>query len=339
MHLETLWNHWDGAQAFSGVFTISSEEGVLFQRCQGYRNRSEGLPNNPDTAFGIASGTKLFTGLTVCRLIESGRLSLQDTLGELLPYDLGQIDRRITIYQLLTHTSGVGDYIDEDDPDCDVKLEALYRKYPVYALENLSDYLPAIIPLPPKAVPGSGYCYSNSGYILLGLVIEEAAGKPFSSCVQDEIIAPLRLLHTGFYATHALPANTAYGYMEDAQGQWHSNIFHIPIRGGSDGGLYTCAMDLDRLWRALFAGRILSPTMLQAFLGPQVPIREGLGYGLGVYCRKAGTDTVYYAEGGDFGIDFFTAYFPRQQIVVTALGNTQRNALPLLDALSAAILG
>ncbi|HCT37953.1 MAG TPA: hypothetical protein DF292_13145 [Firmicutes bacterium] len=108
MNIEKIWNDWNDAGLFSGVFSVSNEKGVIFERCCGFRNRSEELLNNGDTAFGIASGTKIFTGLAVCKLIDAGKLSLHDNLRDLLPFDLGQIDKRVEVHHLLTHTSGIG---------------------------------------------------------------------------------------------------------------------------------------------------------------------------------------------------------------------------------------
>jgi len=250
VNIETIWKGWADAEQFSGVFSARGEGGALFEASAGFRNRGEALPNAVDTAFGIASGTKLFTGLTACRLIEAGKLSLTDTLRDILPYDPGQIDKRVTIFHLLTHTSGVGDYLDEESPDAGQAEQALCAKYPVYLWESLSYYLQMITPLAPKFAPGARFGYSNAGYVLLGLAIEAAAGKPYRQAVADAIITPLGLRHTGFYRADALPRNTAYGYLDDGR----TNIFSLPVVGGSDGGLYTCAQDLDTLWRALLPG-------------------------------------------------------------------------------------
>ncbi|MDR0897651.1 MAG: beta-lactamase family protein [Oscillospiraceae bacterium] len=333
MNIEKVWNNWHNAEAFSGVFTVSNEQGVIFERCSGFRNRSEALPNNKDTVFGIASGTKLFTGLAICKLIDAGKLSLDDALCNILPHDLDQIDKSVTVHHLLTHTSGIGDYLDEEAPNSNEQIQALYNQYPVYLWERLDYYLPMIIHLPKKFEPGARFGYSNAGFVLLGLVIEAVSGKSYQQYVDEEIIAPLALRHTGFYYMNALPANTAYGYMEDESGIWRTNIFNLPIVGGSDGGLYTCAGDLDTLWRAVFSGRVLSDSMLQSFLKAHIARDSGMSYGLGVYRFDRTSDTIYYAVGGDFGVDFFTAYFPKEKIVASALGNTEINTYPLLDAL------
>lgn len=335
--MEGIWADWADAGAFSGVFSVSDESGVVFERACGQRNRSEGLPNHRDTAFGIASGTKLFTGLAVCTLLDEGRLSLTDRLSDILPHDLGQIDRRVTIHQLLTHTSGVGDYIDEDAPDCMERLQALYHRYPVYLWERLDYYLPMIAPLPPKFAPGERCAYSNAGYVLLGLAVEAAGGMPYQQYVLERVAAPCGLQRTGFYRADELPANTAHGYIRDERsGRWLSNVFGLPVIGGADGGIYTCAGDLDRLWRAVFDCRLFSEGMRDEFLKEQVRRDETRGYGLGVYRTGHDENTVYYAVGSDTGVDFFTAYFPRQRLVASALGNTELNTFPLLRAMLAA---
>jgi CubicO group peptidase (beta-lactamase class C family) len=339
MNIEKIWTDLNNSGGFSGVFSVVGENGPIFEKCAGFRNRSEELPNKLDTAFGIASGTKMFTGLAVCKLIDSGKLSLDDKLWDVLPYGLGQIDKRVSVYHLLIHTSGIGDYLDEEAPNSYEVEQELCNKYPVYLWERLEYYLQMITPLPPKFEPGVRFGYSNAGFIMLGLVIEAASGTPYQQFVSDEIIRPLELKHTGFYRMDSLPANTAYGYIRDESGQWKTNIFNMPIVGGSDGGLYTCAQDLDVLWRRIFAGRVLSENMLQEFLKSQVARSEGKSYGLGVYRFDGNGDTAYYAVGGDFGVDFFTAYFPQLKITASALGNTEVNTFPLLDAMFSELLG
>ena len=335
--MQDIFNNWlqDDGEDFSGVFSVTGADGVIFQQACGYRNKAEELPNTVDTAFAIASGTKLFTGLAVCKLIDEKKLSLDAKLCDLLPFDLGKIDKRVTIFHLLTHTSGVGDYIDEDADDCDEQLQALRDKYPAHLWTRLEYYLQMITHLPPKFEPGERYGYSNSGFILLGLVVEAMSGLPYQQYVQEHIIAPCKLTHTGFYRMDTLPANTALGYLQDEDtDEWRTNIFSMPILGGSDGGLFTCAKDLDKLWRAIYAHKILSKEMTQSFLSLHVMIDEECGesYGLGIYRNLEDNKESYYAVGGDSGVDFFTAYFPQSKIVMSAFANTDEvNTFPLLE--------
>jgi len=334
MGIAGIWDKWPDSDKFSGVFSVSGEQGVIFEKCCGYRNRSENLANNAYTSFGIASGTKLFTGLAVCKLIEEKKLSLDDKLCDVLSYDLGKIERSVTIFHLLTHTSGIGDYIDEETENLAEQMQDLYSRYPVYLWERLEYYLPVITPLPPKFKPGERFGYSNAGFVLLGLVIEAASGRSYQQFVRDTIITPCNLEHTGFYRMDSLPANTAFGYMHDKKsGEWRTNTFNVPILGGSDGGLFTCSVDLDKLWRDIFNNKVLSKDVLPVFLKPHVIRNEFKSYGLGIYIYNRSNNLAYYAVGSDFGVDFFTVFFPKQKIVASALGNTEINTYPLLDSL------
>jgi CubicO group peptidase (beta-lactamase class C family) len=126
---------------------------------------------------------------------------------------------------------------------------------------------------------------------------------------------------------------------DEEANRWYMNIFNMPIVGGSDGGIFTCANDLDKLWRAIFSNSILSEEMTQSFLKSQVMMDEEAGesYGLGVYRLEQDGKMLYYAVGGDSGVDFFTAYFPHLKIVASALGNTDLNTFPLLEETFAAL--
>ena len=332
MDVEKIWHLWPEAPAFSGIFSVTKENIGLFEIAQGFRNFNEQLPNKQDTAFGIASGTKLFTAIGICKLIDAGKLSLTDAVRNILPYDLGNIDNRITIYHLLTHTSGIGDYIDEESPSVTEDVLQLYEQYPVHLWENLSFYLPMFMHLPPKFTPGRLFSYSNAGFILLGLIIEAVTNKTYQQYIIDAIITPCQLKHTGFYRSDSLPLNAAYGYLHE-NNTWQANTARIPIIGGSDGGLYSCAEDLATLWQNLFNGQILSQEMLQTFLQPHVHRDAHKTYGLGIYRYDANQNTAYYALGSDFGVDFFTAYFPKQKIVASALANCAVNTYSLLEML------
>ena len=326
--IKDVFNKWlkEQKEDFSGVFSASGTDGLLYEHIDGYRNKAEKLPNTYETVFGIASGTKLFTGLSACKLIDDGKLSLDTKLCDILPYDLGQINKDITVFQLLTHTSGVGDYIDEESEDCEEQLQQLYDTYPVQLWTNLEYYLQMITPLPPKFMPGERYGYSNSGYILLGLVIEAASGIKFQQFVKENIFIPCNLSRTGFFRSDSLPENAALGYIkDDSTDNWSSNIFSLPVLGGSDGGLYTCATDMDKLWRAVFSHKILSKDMTNAFLKSYITIDEDDDeetYGLGVYHLKENDKLVHFAVGGDSGVGFCTAFYPKSNVVISCFSNT-----------------
>ena len=167
---------------------------------------------------------------------------------------------------------------------------------------------------------------------MLGLVIEAVSGKSYQQFVEDEIISPLKLQHTGFYRMDSLPKNAALGYTGDSvSGKIITNIFRLPVIGGSDGGLFTCADDMDKLWRLLFAGEILSEDILKDFLKAQVVRSKEKSYGLGVYRYEGKKTAAFYAVGADFGVEFFSVYIPEDKLAITALGNTEGNVFFMLD--------
>ncbi len=328
MLLNEIFTAWNAREEFSGVFSVTGPEGSLFQRACGLRNRAERLPNEFDTVFAIASGTKLFTALAACKLIDEGTLSLDDRVWDIIPLDLKMIDKNVSVFHLLTHTSGIGDYIDEENQSGYDDILKLYDGCPSFRWTTLPYYLPMFNELPQKFKPGERTGYSNAGFILLGLAIESAAGTEYHHHVKEHIIEPLNLKRTGFYYLNELPGNTALGYTYDEKrNALVSNALFMPIVGGSDGGLFTCAADMDALWRGVFSHKLFSQATLDKFLTPHGE------FGLGVYIHEHKGSHAYYTVGGDFGTDFFSCYFPRTQTVATALGNTEMGTFPLMEKL------
>jgi len=261
-------------------------------------------------------------------LIDEGRLSLDDRIWDLIPHDLKLIDKRVTVFHLLTHTSGIGDYIDEEASSEYNDILKLYDNRPVHKWDSLVFYLPMFNQLPAKFNPGERVSYSNAGFILLGLVIESVSKKTYHQYVEASIILPLNLSHTGFYRMNNLPCNTALGYTYDEnRKEMVANTLYMPVIGGSDGGIFTCAKDLVLLWKGILTNRIFSKAMREQLFTPYGR------FGLGVYLSVKDGRKTYYTVGGDFGVDFFSVYSPQTEITVSALGNTEMNTYPLLQRL------
>ena len=333
-NIQKIISEWNNDGAFTGVISISAPDNILYQEAFGYRNRAEELPNKPDTAFAIASGTKLFTALSICKLIDGGLLSLENRICDLIPHDLKFINKEITVFHLLTHTSGIGDYIDEETSSDYFDILRLYDNRPVHKWDSLAYYLPMFNELPQKFSPGERFGYSNAGFVLLGLVVEGVSKLVYQKYVNENIIIPLALSHTGFFRMNNLPGNTALGYLfNEARNEHETNTLYMPIIGGSDGGIFTCASDIVKVWQALFSNRIFSASMVEHFFTPHVVINEKESCGLGVFIRHDGDKEAYYSVGGDFGVDYFSAYFPRSKIVASALGNSEMNTFPLFKQL------
>ena len=280
-NIENIFNEWNESNSFSGVFSVTSFDSPIYQIACGYRNKAEKLSNELDTAFAIASGTKFFTALSICKLIDNGYLSLNDRVSDIIPYDLKMINREITVFHLLTHTSGMGDYIDEELSSDYNDILKLYDTRPVHKWNCLEFYLPMFNELPQKFKPGERVSYSNAGFILLGLALESVSKKTYHKYIEESIIQPLNLSHTGFYRMNNLPGNTALGYIYDESlNDYITNVLYMPIIGGSDGGIFTTANDLVKLWQAVLTDCIFSSSMRDQFFTPHGK------YGLGVYLKN-----------------------------------------------------
>lgn len=216
--------------SFSGVVR---EDGETW--CAGFADRAHEIPNAPDTQFGIASGTKGFT-----RIVVEATLPLDLRARELLGDDLPLIDDRVTVEQLLDHTSGIGDYYDED---VHTEFEAFVTPR-VHELETTEDYLKVLDGFPQLFEPGTRRKYCNGGYVVLALLAERRTGTSFYDLVQERVCEPAGMVDTAFFRGDALPGRAAIGYLADGR----TNVFHLPVRGSGDGGIYTTLDDLDRFW-------------------------------------------------------------------------------------------
>lgn len=302
------------ANQFSGVISIFYSDRIVYSNAFGYRDLNNKVVNQNDTRFGIASGTKLFTALGIGKLIDQGHLTLETKVGELDPAYTGFIDPTATIQHLLTHTSGIYDYYDEETiTDFD------HYSTPIAwsELEKPTDYWPLFVGQAMKFTAGERYSYSNGGFVFLALLLEKITGQLYREFVEAEILQPAGMADSGFYAFNDLPANTAYGYLADGH---TSNIYHLPIRGGGDGGMYTTTADLRYFWHSFFADEIVSPALKAQFLTTQHTFSEQSGYGCGLY--KELDDSAFSIVGEDAGVSFYSRYYPREEIVVNLLSNT-----------------
>ena len=316
---------------FTGVVSVEEAGSNVFTQGYGYANRAERLPNTPETRFGVASGSKIFTAIAICQLVEQGRLGFDSRLLELVKADFPHFDPGITVHHLLTHTSGAPDYFDEEFMD---DFEAMWEKTPVYTLRGPRELLPLFQHQPMKFAPGMRFSYNNGGYVLLGLIIEAVTGQRYVDYVTENVLVPAGMVNTGYFPMHALPEHTAYGYIEGENGSWYTNIFAVPAFGQPDGGAFTTAADMARFWDALRQHRLLTPEMVARMLTLQVTENDTHGYGYGVWLKhQAGAVNAFYVVGEDPGVSFLSRVYPATNRLLTILGNTDSAAWPVADAL------
>lgn len=215
----------------------------------------------------------------ILKLIEEGRLSLDTRLGDAVDFALHKIDPNVTVAQLLTHTSSVPDYFDESVME---EYNELWIDYPCYKICRSTDLPPLFIHKPMMSPRGERFQYNNTGFVLLGLIMERATGMLFDEYLKAALFTPCGMADTGDYETDRLPGNCAYAYMWDkAHGELCTNIFTVDVKGTGAGGAFTTAQDMDRFWRSLYAGKVLSREMLTRAASVQSGCgQERCGYGL-----------------------------------------------------------
>jgi CubicO group peptidase (beta-lactamase class C family) len=306
---------------YSGIVRVDGPDGLMLERAYGLADRAHGIPNTAGTRFALASGAKGFTALTVVSLAEQGALSLSDTARGWLGGDLPEIDDTVTLEHLLSHRSGIGDYLDEEELD---DVDAYVMPVSVHRLATSDDYLAVLTGRPQKFAPGERFSYSNSGYVVLAVIAERAARVPFHELVRERVCTPAGLPDTAFLRSDELPGEAAIGYVL-LDGRWRSNVFHLPVRGSGDGGIYSTAADVSRLWHALAAGRIVSERSVAEMTRPHTErLPEGGQYGLGFWLGRGGG--FVELRGADAGVSFRSVYDRRRGIIHTALSNLSKGA-------------
>lgn len=298
---------------FSGVVSMFRGSSTVFSQAFGYRDIPNRQPNTTDTLFGIASGTKLFTALGIGVLVDQGHLSLDTPVGEIDAAYAGFIDPQATIQHLLTHTSGIYDYYDEEiEQDFDHFSVAI----PWSDLETPSDYTLLFEGQTMKFRPGERFSYSNGGYVFLGMLIEKLSDQLYRDFIGEHVLQAAHMGRSGFYAFNDLPENTANGYLADRR---TTNIYQLPIRGGGDGGLFATTGDLRAFWESLFSHKILSEDLTRTLLDTHVTFDETDGYGCGVYKRLDGSE--FSIVGGDAGVGFDSRYRVEEKLTINILSN------------------
>ncbi len=315
--------------AFSGVVRVDRADRVELAKAYGMAHRALEIPNTVDTRFGIASGTKGLTALTVVSLIEDGVLELSRTARSMLGSDLPLIRDDVTVEHLLSHRSGIGDYLDEEG---DYQVDEYVMPVPVHQLATTEQYLAVLDGFPTKFAPEERFAYCNGGYVVLALIAERASGTPFVELVRQRVCEPAGMTGTEFLRSDELPGDAAMGYLI-IDGVSRCNVLHLPVRGNGDGGVYTTAADISSLWRSFFAGQVVSSDWVAEMVRPRSGVpSESMRYGLGFWLHES-TETVMLI-GSDAGVSFWTAHDPLLDVTHTTISNTSGGAWPITELLT-----
>ena len=312
---------------YSGVVRLERAGAVALDAAYGLADRGHGIAMTTDNQLGMASGSKTFTALVVMRLVEEGLLASLDHCTSGPGRDLPLIADDVTIEHLLSHRSGIGDYLDEDEVDS----EDYVLPVSAHRLVTTEDFLPILDGYPMKFRPGDRFSYCNGGYVVLALIAERVSGRSYHDLVRELVCSPAGMADTEFLRSDALPGRAALGYVE-VEGQWRTNVFHLPVIATGDGGMYTTTADMARFWTALMLradrrARRPSPTCVRARSEPDPG--ESRCYGLGFWLNADSPQITM--SGADAGVSFWSSHHPERGTTATVIATTIGGAWPVVE--------
>lgn len=297
----------------AGVAVLVARDGkILFEKGYGLADSEAGRAITPTTPFRIGSVTKQFTASAILKLAEQRKLQLSDPLSKYYPDFPGGSE--ITLHHLLTHTSGLHSYTNQ--PNFSAGVTA-----PIGSAELIS----SIAKSPPDFAPGKRWAYCNSGYFLLGDIVEKVSGQSYDAFVRQTFFQPLEMTTTGVYQNAAPPKDVAIGYRYQNGQYTRAPDWDMSWAGGA-GALYSTVEDLYRWNEAVFSGKVLSPENLRAAFTPvkteenkDAPSDSGYGYGW-IISRFRGDPEISH-NGGLDGFSSFLLRLPERHFTVAVLAN------------------
>ena len=311
---------------FAGVVRLERAGAVALDAAYGLADRRHGIAMTTDNQLGMASGSKTFTALVVLRLVEEELLTLSTTARQILGTDLPLIADDVTIEHLLSHRSGIGDYLDEDEFDS----EDYELPVSAHRLVRTEDFLPILDGQPTKFRAGDRFSYCNGAFVVLALIAERVSGRSYHDLVRELVCSPAGMADTEFLRSDALPGRAALGYVE-AEGQWRTNVFNLPVIATGDGGTYTTTADMARFWTALLSGRIVREETLADMRRARSEPEPGESrcYGLGFWLTADSPRITM--SGADAGVSFWSSHHPERGTTATVISTTIGGAWPLVE--------
>ena len=304
---------------FSGTVLVAKDGRSLLEQGYGAADRSRGIPNTSRTRFCIASLGKMFTAVAIAQLVQQGTLSFTDPIGKYLRGFPADVADKVTIAELLTHTSGLGDV-------------ALGTPQPPRTLAGM---MSRIVNEPLQFEPGSRFSYSNDGFIVLGAITERVTGIPYADYVRRHIFKPAGMTDTDIrvYKPAEVP-RMAHGYGSGDDGQLHDNAEMLQI-GNPSGGAYSTVRDLLSFAQALTRHQLLSPALTNTILTGKVDVHRPGGpptdtYGYGFADQTINGVRIVGHNGGTPGYEGQLDIYIDTNYVVAILANQDRVLVPAI---------
>lgn len=297
---------------FTGTVLVAKKGNVIYRQAFGAANREWSIPNTVDTRFWIASLTKQFTAAAILQLADQGKLQVEDKLSKYFPgYPKGD---SITLHMLLNHTSGVPNMIQDPrftEINPNTRVEELADTVLINTFRNK----------PFDFSPGTFWRYSNSGYILLGYIIEKVSGQSYRDYLYKKVLPKAGLKNTDLFHYDTIIPKRAYGYSRTPAGWQNSRLINVNI-AFSAGGLFSTAEDLFRWSEALNAGKVISKESLTRMNHPN---RGDHGAGYGVFVEKIFNRRAILHSGALLGFSSIMIRYPEDDVSIIILTNRETN--------------
>jgi CubicO group peptidase (beta-lactamase class C family) len=290
-------------KTFMGSVLVARGNEILLNKGYGSANLEWNIPNSPDTKFRLGSVTKQFTAASILLLEERGKLKTDDLVKKYLP-DAPAAWDKITIFHVLTHTSGIPNFTSFPDYRSQEPFDTTPEKLVARFRDKPLDF-----------EPGEKFSYSNSGYVLLGYLVEKISGQSYAKFLQENIFGPLSMKDSGIDSNSAIIPRRAAGYTPEKGEPVNAGFIHMSIPF-SAGALYSTTGDLLRWEQGLFGGKVLSAASLAKMT---TPFKDDYAFGLTV-ATQDGHKRIQH-NGGIEGFNTALAYYPDDKLTVAVLSN------------------
>jgi D-alanyl-D-alanine carboxypeptidase len=321
--LDRAIDDYAGTHEFSGTILVARHGHVLYRKSHGLAERAFSVPATDDTRYRIASITKLFTSVIVLQLAQTGRLDLQAPIRTYLPDYPGGGGDRVTLHQLLNHTSGLAQY----DRITSLDQALVEGVEPYQRPQSAAQLLVRCCSGPLAREPGTAFDYNNADYILLGRIIERVTGIPYAEVLRIRLLSPLGLESSGMADQARIVPRLAptYYWREDQRILMNDLPFYFQ-NWDAAGGMYSTVDDLHAFAEALYGGQLLLPGSLELLLTPGL---DDYGYGLWSYDFERGgrRHRVAKRPGSIMGSNGVLYRLLDEQATVVILANTNRTDL------------
>ncbi len=298
---------------FSGTVLVAREGKIVYERAFGLANREWNVPNDLRTKFEIGSMTKQFTALLVLQFVSEGKINLDGRISDYLPYYRKDTGARVSVRELLSHTSGIPNFIGApgflDGPASRIQYSPREFAEKYCSGDLLFD-------------PGTKFEYSNSGYFLLGAILEQISGEPYEQLLKDRIFDPLGMKDSGYAHTETLLSHRASGYERSPDGFRNARYYDMSIPFAA-GALYSTVGDLFLWDQALYGTRLLPADLRDLLFKPNL---DNYGFGWAILVPKPGSpfagEAIPMHGGAIFGFQSLIQRIPKHKELIVLLDNS-----------------